>query len=191
MTDSRSIIEQAPLSPPNAPSIGEGDRSRIFGMVGKQLDDIINGPSSYYPEGIKKNPDALMDDLKGLYGSVESFSKQLNDPNNIMGDVLRELKKFNDAFAPATDWSDPNDQRDKSIELPTERIPKTLDQNIIEIDPFGRPYAPPVPWKNPRSDLNVSAERPEPALDSQNPNAYRRLSSRLVYPSVRLPNPSG
>jgi len=55
MTNSRSIIEQAPLPRPNAPSIEEGDRSRIFGMVGKQLDDIINGrPGSYYQEGIKK-----------------------------------------------------------------------------------------------------------------------------------------
>jgi hypothetical protein len=65
---------------------------------------------SYDPEGIKKNPDALIDELKGFYSSVERFGKQLNDPNNIMGDVLNELKKFNGAFAPATNWSDPNDQ---------------------------------------------------------------------------------
>jgi len=92
---------------------------------------------SYDPEGIKKNPDALIDELKGFYSSVERFGKQLNDPNNIMGDVLNELKKFNGAFAPATNWSDPNDQRDKSIELPSELTPETQDRNVIEVDPFG------------------------------------------------------
>jgi len=191
MTNGRSIIEQAPLPRPNAPSIGEGDRSRIFWMVGKHLDDIINGPGSYYPEGTKKGPDALMDDLTNFYQSIERFGKQLNDPNNIVGDVLDELKKFNGAFAPAANWSDPGLQRDKAIELPTELTPKTQDQNIIEVDPFGRPYAPPMPWKNPRKDLNVSAEGPEQPLNSQTPNTYRRLSSRLVYPSGHLPNSSG
>ena len=150
MANNRGMIEQAPLPPPNAPSIGEGDRSRIFGLIGKQLDDIINGPGSYDPEGIKKNPDALIDELKGFYSSVERFGKQLNDPNNIMGDVLNELKKFNGAFAPATNWSDPNDQRDKSIELPSELTPETQDRNVIEVDPFGGPYATPMPWKNRR-----------------------------------------
>jgi hypothetical protein len=75
MTEGRGPIERAPLPPPNAPVIGEGDRSRIFGMIGRQLDDIINGPGSYYPEGNKKSPDALMDDLMNLYNSVERLGK--------------------------------------------------------------------------------------------------------------------
>jgi hypothetical protein len=190
MTNNRSIIEQAPLPPPNAPSIEEGDRSRIFGLVGKQLDDIINGPGSYYPEGIKKSPDALMGDLTNFYRSIERFGKQLNDPNNVMGDVLEELKKFNGAFAPATNWSDPNDQRDKPMEAPPQLAPKTRDRNIIEVAPFSNPYAPPMPWKNPRKDLNVSGEGPQQGLNGQRPSAYRHLSSRLVYPSGRLPNSS-
>jgi len=41
-----------------------------------------------------------MDDLTNCYQSVERFGKQLNDPNNIMGDVLDELRKFNAAFSP-------------------------------------------------------------------------------------------
>ena len=190
MTNSRGIIEQAPLPWPNAPNIGEGDRPHIFGMIGKQLDDIINGPGSYYPEGTKKSPDALMGDLTEFYNSVERLGKQMNDPNNIMGDVLDELKKFNGAFAPITKWHPSSPERDKAIELPPDRTPYTRDRNVIEVDPFGRPYAPPMPWKDTRKDWNASAERSEPASTGQGPNAYRRLSSRLVYPSGRPPNSS-
>jgi hypothetical protein len=191
MANNKGIIEQAPLPLPNAPNIGEGDRSRILGMIGKQLDDIVNGPGSYYPEGIKKGPDAVMDDLTSFYNSVERFGQQLNDPNNIIGDVLNELKKFNSTFAPVTNWSGPSLQRDNAIELPPELTPNTRDRNIIEIDPFGGPYAPSMPWKNPRKDMNVSAEGQEQALNSQKPSAYRRLSSRLVYPYGRPTNSSG
>jgi len=45
--------------------------------------------------------------------------------------------------------------------------------------------------KKSEEDLNVSAEGPEQALNSQQPSTYRRLPSRLVYPSGRLPNSSG
>jgi hypothetical protein len=175
MADSRGFIEQAPLPPPGAPTIGQGDRSRIFGMIGKQLDDIINGPESYYPDGTKKEPDALLDDLTEFYGSVDRLGKQLNDPSNIFGDVLDELRKFNDAFAPIAKWSTPGMQRDKAIELPSEVAPKTLDQNNIEIDPFGGPYAPHIPWKDPRKDL-VSVGWPASGANAEEPRAYRHPS---------------
>src|SRR4051794_35789236 len=129
MTNDRGLIERAPLPLPNAPTVKQGDRPRIFGMIGKQLDGIINGPESYYPDGTKKEPDALLDELTDFYGSVERLGKQLNDPSNIFGDVLDELRKFNGAFAPMAKWSAPSMQRDKAIELPTELAPKTLDQN--------------------------------------------------------------
>ena len=169
MTDSRGLIEQAPLAAPGAPSIGEGDRSRVFGMVGKQLDNIINGPGSYYPEGHKKSPDALLKDLSDFYGSVELLGKQLDDPSNIMGSVLDELKKFNDAFSSSARWSTPSYERDKGIELPSGLIPKTQDQNVIEIDPFGGPFAPPMPWKVPKKDRSVSAGGPEHASNVERP----------------------
>ena len=127
MTDSRSIIERAPLPRPNAPTIGEAVRSRIVGIVGQQLDGIINGPGSYYPEGTKKGPDQLMYDLTSFYDSIERLGRQLNDPNNIMGDVLNELKKFNNAFSPSTNWSPSTPPRDKAIELPPELTPYTRD----------------------------------------------------------------
>jgi hypothetical protein len=149
MTDSRRIIEQAPLSPPNAPTIGQTDQSRIFELVGKRLDVIINGPGSYYPDGVRKAPDALMDDLTSFYDSLEQYGRQLNDPDNIMGHMLDELKRFDGAFAPMANWSASGLQRDKAIELPPELTPKTRDQNYIEIDPFGGPYAPSMPWKIP------------------------------------------
>jgi hypothetical protein len=92
MADNKSLVERSPLQLASRPTIGEEDRSRIFRAVGKRLDDMINGPASYYREGMKKAPDALIDDLTGFYNGVERFRHQLNDPNSIMGDVLDELK---------------------------------------------------------------------------------------------------
>jgi len=60
----------------------------------------ISSTGSYYPDGTKKGPDALLDDLTEFYSSVDRLGKQLNDPSNIFGDVLGELGKFNGAFAP-------------------------------------------------------------------------------------------
>ncbi|MGJ4888081.1 hypothetical protein [Bradyrhizobium sp. HKCCYLR20261] len=182
MANERSFIERAPLPPPGAPTVEHGDRSRIFGIIGKQLDAILNGPESYYPDGTKKEPDALLDDLTGFYSSVEQLGRQLNDPTNIMGDVLDELRKFNGAFAPMAKWSDPSMQRDKAIELPPELAPKTLDQNNIEIDPFGGPFAPRMPWREPKKDLNVSAEvgRPEASNNGAGQSASRAPSTTLA-----------
>ncbi|XUM22259.1 hypothetical protein ACRAVF_01110 [Bradyrhizobium oligotrophicum S58] len=112
MTNDRGLIERAPLPLPGAPTIEQGDQPRIFGMIGRQLPSIINGPESYYPDGAKKGqmPCWAMADF---YGYVERLGKQLNDPSNIFRDVLDELRKFNGAFAPMAKWSDPSMQTDK------------------------------------------------------------------------------
>ncbi|MGJ4946435.1 hypothetical protein ACQR1W_38170 [Bradyrhizobium sp. HKCCYLS1011] len=185
MASTKGIIERAPLPPPNAPLIGEKDRSRIFGLIGQQLQDVLNGPGSYYPDGVKKSPDALMDDLTSFYSSVEGLGRQLNDPSNIMGDVLNELQKFNAAFAPATKWSDPHDERDKAIELPRDVSPTTRDQNIMEVDPgFGVPYPIPYPYSNQSTKERPISDTPSSqAPAGEEPSTYRRLATRLVFPS--------
>ncbi|WP_316227222.1 hypothetical protein [Bradyrhizobium sp. SZCCHNR1047] len=182
MASGRDFVERAPLPPPGAPKIEEGDRSRVFGAIGEQIDDIVNGPGSYYPEGHKKSPDALLEDLTNFFGSVERLSKQLDDPSNIMGDVLDQIKKFNDAFAPSARWSTPSSQKDKAIELPFKLVPETRDRNVIDVPDDG-PYTPPMPWRAPRKDRNVLLGGPQRVAGGVDPRVSRRLATRLIYPS--------
>ena len=66
MSNDNGRIESAPPLPPNSPTITEADRARVYEMIGKELDNILNGSASYYPDSGKKNPYELMSELQSF-----------------------------------------------------------------------------------------------------------------------------
>ncbi len=82
-----------------------------------------------------------MSELNGFIGTVENLKDAVNDPKDIVGDAVRDLRKFQDAFAGGvaddvvTMWNKPEDKRDQAINVPDSIAPTTKDHNIIYVDP--------------------------------------------------------
>jgi hypothetical protein len=145
----------------------------------------LNGPAPYYTDGVKKSSNHLMSDLKGFIGSVNRLKDAVNDPANIMGDVLIDLNSFKDAFKARTSndvetmWNDPGDKRDHGILVPNDIAPTTQDHNVIAPDldfrfPVPSPKAP-----NQFRQLRASAGAPSSAPDlyaQAQPKSATRLS---------------
>jgi hypothetical protein len=86
-----SVIQSAPLAPPNSPKITEADRSRIYGLIGSELHNALNAESAFFPDGLKKSSSDLMSNMDELIGTVKSLKESVDDPTNIFGDALRDL----------------------------------------------------------------------------------------------------
>ena len=165
MANGNDFVQRAPLPPLNSPTITEADRARVYGIIGKELNNILNGATSYHTDSVKKNSRDLKSELKNFIGSVEGLKDAVNDPANIVGDVVRHLKGIQDAFETGTSndietmWNDPNDKRDDRIKLPDSLAPTTEDHNILDVDPnddgsFAAPN--PISPNQPRKDLRAS-----------------------------------
>jgi hypothetical protein len=64
-------VETQPLSPLNPlTTITEQDRSAIYSRVTGQLNYLLNGPGSFYADGVRRNPEDLLDSLRGLMGQA-------------------------------------------------------------------------------------------------------------------------
>jgi hypothetical protein len=86
-------VETQPLSPPNPlTTITEQDRSAIYSRATGQLDYLLNGPGSFYADGVRRNPEDLLDGLRGLMGDIRELQSVSNDPSNILGSVLKDLR---------------------------------------------------------------------------------------------------
>lgn len=195
----KGMIQSAPLAPPNSPTITAADRSRIYGLIGRELDDTLNGASSFHPDGMKKSSSDLISGLDELVGTVTSMKDAVNDPTNVFGDALRQLRDFRKAFGDAasndieTMWGDPLDNRDSKIKLPDGLAPTTRDNNVIYVDENPGPYSPPNPLlpKNWPKELRTSIESPGdvnavPAVTR--PDMPARLLSRLSSAHNNFPN---
>ena len=141
MANGNGSVQRAPLPPLNSPTITEADRARVYGAIGKELNDILNGAASYNADSVKKSSKDLMSELNDFIKSVGSLKDAVNDPVNIVGDAVRELEGFKNAFRRAvgndieTMWNDPKDERGKGIKLPDNLTPSTEDHNVIYADP--------------------------------------------------------
>lgn len=91
------IIRRAPLAPPNSPTITAADRSRVYDLIGRELNGALNGEASFHPDGKKKGSADLMSNLNGLIGTVASLKEAVNDPTNIFasrsGGFLRRFQR--------------------------------------------------------------------------------------------------
>jgi len=164
MANGNGFVQRAPLPPLNSPTIAEADRARVYGLVGRELNNLLNGAASYHRDSVKKSSKDLMSELDGLIDSVENLKGAVNDPENIVEDALRDLKGFRDAFSAGvgndieTMWNNPKDERDSRIKLPDSLAPTTEDNRIIDPDSEPGPYSTPNPlspnqW---RKDMRAS-----------------------------------
>jgi hypothetical protein len=185
------IIRRAPLAPPNSPTITAADRSRVYDLIGRELNGALNGEASFHPDGMKKGSADLMSNLDGLIGTLASLKEAVNDPTNIFDDALRDLGAFRKSFSGATSndieamWDDPKDPRDSKIRLPDSLTPTTRDNHIIYVDPNPGPYSPPNPLlpKNWLKELRTSLESPggvETGLGGTGYGVTPQLRSRVV-----------
>lgn len=148
MANRDDLIQRSPLLPPNSPTITEADRARVYAIIGRELDNFLNGPSSYHSDGTKKSSFALMTELKDFVGSVSRLREIVGDPANILGEIGSNLDAFKEAFGGATSndvetmWNNPQDARDRAIKLPDSIAPTTNDQNVIYVDPEPDPWYP-------------------------------------------------
>jgi hypothetical protein len=98
MADRNGIVQRAPLPPLNSPLINEADRARVFGVIGKALNNILNGPNSYHADTMMKSSRDLMLELDSFANSVKRLKGAVNDPADIVGDAVRHLDHFKQAF---------------------------------------------------------------------------------------------
>jgi hypothetical protein len=68
-----ATIEKRYLAPRNpATTITEADRSKVHEIIGKQVAKILTGDQSYYPDGVRKDPQAVASDLNDFIASIDN-----------------------------------------------------------------------------------------------------------------------
>ncbi|MBB2732409.1 MULTISPECIES: hypothetical protein [Bradyrhizobium] len=148
-----ATIERQYLPPLNPETtIAEADRPRVYDIVRKQLADLLEGDQSYYPDGVQKDWQARAEDLDGYIRSFTSLQGRVNDPADILGDVIRHLRGHAKNFRTRIEGAGPSDP----IELPPALSPTTRDRNELYVYP--NPFAPPMETlPQPRREWPVSS----------------------------------
>jgi hypothetical protein len=171
-----ATIEQRYLPPPDyETTIAETDRPRIYDAVRKQLVDLLEGSRSYYPDGVQKDWQARADDLDRYIKSFMGSQGRVNDPADILGDVMRYLRAHAKNFRDRIDNAGPSDK----IELPPELSPTTRDRNELYVDPNA--FAPPMKDAPvPRQEWSISTYSDRPTGGANRPE--RRLAPPIFFP---------
>jgi hypothetical protein len=111
-----------------------------------------------------------------LINSITSLQGRVNDPANILGDVIRHLNAHAKEFAGRIESAEPIDK----IEIPPEKFPATRDRNELYVNP--NPIAPPMKeLPQPRQEGDVSA----PSRDRVNGGTKRpewRIAPPIFFP---------
>ena len=100
-------------------------------MVGKEVDNILNGPGSFYADGVQKDAQTLLSDLVDFMGSIQDLRGVVNDRSNILNSVVDDLKSFTQTFENRLNANEPHDD----IQLKPDASPNTEDNNILNINP--------------------------------------------------------
>jgi hypothetical protein len=141
---------QRPLNP--RASITQADRPAVLGAVKKQLDDILNGPRSHFPDGVQIT-DAVtrLERLDRLIHSIETMRlTDVDDHDGVLADVADNLRKLHKGVSKVID------NQDRGILLDQSAMPTTRDRNEMYVSPDFGPYSPPNPldpknWNNTRN----------------------------------------
>ena len=174
-----ATIEKRYLSPLNpSTTLTEADRSKVNDMIRQELADRLAGNQSYYPDGVQKDPNARVSELKNFITSIAELQGHVNDPSNILGRAIDDLGEYAKAFQAITEGNEPVDH----IEMPQEWSPATKDMNEMYVPDLG-PFSPPNPlspnqWPK---DLKASTRSSDDVVASgATPDSYPRLVSRIV-----------
>jgi len=155
-----SDIETRPLPPLDARTrITEADRSRVYDLIGKQLDYLVNGPGSYYPDGGRKSPQAIGEDIERFNGHVSNLKSFVDDPTSIIDSVVGHLKTFKEEFEARNKQDQPKD----GIELAPDLTPWSSDENSIDGDRYQEtppPTTRPMGLRASLDTLTTSKGRP-------------------------------
>jgi hypothetical protein len=148
-----ATIERQYLPPLNPETtIAETDRPRVYDIVRRHLTDLLEGDQSYYPDGVQKDWQERADDLDGYINSFTSLQGRANDPADILGDVIRNLRQHAKDFRARIEGAGPSDP----IQLPPALSPTTRDKNELYLYP--NPFAPPMETlPQPRQEWPISS----------------------------------
>lgn len=171
-----ATIEQRYLPPPDyETTIAETDRPRIYDAVRKQLVDLLEGSRSYYPDGVQKDWQARADDLDRYIKSFMGSQGRVNDPADILGDVMRYLRAHAVHFRDRMKEVGPSDP----IVLPPGLAPTTRDRNEPYVDPNA--FAPPMKtFPVPRQEWPIAATSDRRTGRASRPE--RRLAPPIFFP---------
>jgi hypothetical protein len=129
-------IETRPLSPLNPlTTITEQDRATIYSRVTDELNYLLNGPGSFYADGVQRNQEDLLDSLRGLMGDIQELQSVVNDPSNILGSVRNDLLPIINGLTSSLE----NYKTPDNIEMKPEYAPNTNDDNVKYVNPNIKP----------------------------------------------------
>lgn len=135
----------------------------------------MEGDQSYYPDGVQKDWQARADDLDRYIKSFMGSQGRVNDPANILGDVVSYLRAHAKHFRDRMKEVGPSDP----IELPPGLSPTTRDRNELYVDP--NPFAPPMKHPPvPREEWSISTPSDRPIGGANRPE--RRVAPPIFFP---------
>lgn len=177
-------IEKRNIAPINPQTrIDETDTSRVQALLRRQLADILTGNQSYFPDGVQMDQRARLTALRNFVLTVDSLRQNVDDPSNVLGKAVEDLRSIAKRVGERIDESEPVD----NIQLPPHVSPTTRDNNVIYVDPEGGPFAPPNPvregrkFRNYRASFDTQSE-PMLGLVSGKPMPMRPIQPPLFFP---------
>jgi len=93
---------------------------------------------SYYPDGGRKRPQAIGEDIERLKAQVSNLKSFVDDPASIIDSAVDHLKTFGKEFQAGIKRDQPKD----AIELAPDFTPWSSDENAIDADRYGETPAP-------------------------------------------------
>jgi hypothetical protein len=116
-----AVIESKPLGPIDPKvAITEANRSSVYSLIGKELNYLLNGPGSFYPDGQLKDPQTISSEISMLLEKVRTLQSFTDDAASILDKVVADLAQFMNSFDEAIKNNQPVD----NIEIPRDLAPK-------------------------------------------------------------------
>jgi hypothetical protein len=126
-------VERQPLAPLDSrTTIAPADRGKVYDIVKRELDHLVNGSGSYHPDGARKSRQTIGDNILGLKNRVESLQSFVSDPSDILRSVLKDLDGFHKAFAAISSDEEPKD----NLDIPLDFVPGNPEHNSIDPKDF-------------------------------------------------------
>lgn len=107
----------------------------------------------------RRDDQARQEALADYINSIDYMRGQVDDPTDILGGLLADLRDYARAISGRVKRDTPVDD----IELPPALTPRTSDQNLLYVDPDSGRFSPPNPLLPSRRPRQFGASFPMPA----------------------------